>query len=160
MEFGKNENIEEVNTPFGAIHIVFGFNEPMLVAKEIATVLGFKDPKGALKYHLSNGDKAYADINVGGRTRNTAIITRNGMYKLAMKTTLPTAKQFCDWVANVLVQIADHGSYTIGDSPQDLILDLLGLCIQTLIFCYGFKISGIYYIYEVYQEVNMYAPNI
>lgn len=119
MEFGKNENIEEVNTPFGAIHIVFGFNEPMLVAKEIATVLGFKDPKGALKYHLSNGDKAYADINVGGRTRNTAIITRNGMYKLAMKSTLPTAKQFCDWVANVLVQIADHGSYTIGDLPQD-----------------------------------------
>ena len=119
MEFGKNENIEEVNTPFGAIHIVFGFNEPMLVEKEIATVLGFKDPKGALKYHLSNGDKAYADINVGGRTRNTAIITRNGMYKLAMKSTLPTAKQFCDWVANVLVQIADHGSYTIGDLPQD-----------------------------------------
>ena len=24
MEFGKNENIEEVNTPFGAIHIVYG----------------------------------------------------------------------------------------------------------------------------------------
>lgn len=119
MIFGESENVEEVNTPFGVIHIVLGFNEPMLVAKEIAEVLGFKDPKSALKYHLSNDDKKYADIKVGGKIRNTAVITRIGMYKLSMKSNLPVAKQFCDWVANVLVQIADHGSYTIGDLPQD-----------------------------------------
>lgn len=119
MEFGNNGNIKEVNTPFGVIHIVLGFNEPMLVAKEIALILGFKDPKKSLRYHLSDNDKSYADIFIGGRTRSTAVINRSGMYKLAMKSILPIAKEFCDWVANVLVQIADTGNYTIGDSPQD-----------------------------------------
>ena len=114
----NDPNVEEVNTPFGVIHIVKGFPEPMLIGKEIAIALGYNNEKRAIVENVPEECKFIGKVKTD-KTREFVLINRKGLYLLSMKSTKPMANQFCDWVANVLVQIADHGSYTIGDSPQD-----------------------------------------
>ena len=118
-----DENVIEVPNPFnnGTIHIVKDmFNEPMLIAKEILITLGYKDHKDAVKKHLSDCRKEYASLHVSGQRREVLLINYPGMYKLSMRSQMPKANEFCNWIANtVLPSIANTGSYEIGNSEAD-----------------------------------------
>ena len=119
----EDQNVIEVQNPFnnGIIHIVKDmFDEPMLIAKEVILALGYKDTKDVVKKHLSDCRKEYASLHVSGQNREVLLINYPGMYKLSMRSQMPRAEEFCNWIANVVLpSIANTGSYEIGNSEQD-----------------------------------------
>jgi anti-repressor protein len=55
-----------------------------------------------------------------GRMQDTNIISEAGLYRLIMRSHVPQAEEFQDWVADeVLPQIRKHGAYVHSDPELD-----------------------------------------
>lgn len=101
-------------------------NEPWFVGKDVADVLGYKNPNDALAKHVDPEDKdAIAIRDSIGRMQNTPAINESGLYSLILKSQLPNAKKFKRWVTSeVLPTIRKHGMYAteeLLDNPDLLI---------------------------------------
>ena len=99
---------------FGKIRVVDEKGEPWFVGKDVATALGYSNPRKALADHVP--DKFKKDgVTIRdsmGREQTPTLITEAGLYKLVMRSKLPTAEKFSDWVcAEVIPTIRKHGVY-------------------------------------------------
>lgn len=101
---------------FGEIRGLAIDNEPWFVGKDIATALGYKDPKDAIKKHVDNEDKKILKgqnaplENIPNR--GISIINESGLYSLILSCKLPNAKKFKRWVTSeVLPEIRKTGGY-------------------------------------------------
>lgn len=88
--------------------------EPWFVGKDIATVLGYKNPNDALQKHVDSEDKdAIAIRDSIGRNQQTPLINESGLYSLVLSSKLESAKRFKRWVTSeVLPQIRKTGTFT------------------------------------------------
>jgi prophage antirepressor-like protein len=93
-------------------------NQPMFVAKDVATVLGYANVKEAIKRHCRTGSrKLYPIIDSLGRTQNVRVIYEPDVYRLIIGSRLPSAQRFERWVfEEVLPSIRKTGQYQI--QPQ------------------------------------------
>ena len=101
------------NAMFGKIRTVVIDNEPWFIGKDVATALGYTNPRDALAKHVDEEDKNTVAIHDGiqGNPNMTAI-NESGVYALVFGSRLPTAKAFKRWVTSeVLPAIRKHGSY-------------------------------------------------
>lgn len=103
-------NIQVFNNPeFGEIRTVEINNEPWLVGKDVAEVLGYTDTFGAMKKHVDQDDKLVCQIDSAGQKRDATVINESGLYSLVLSSKLPTAKKFKRWVTSeVLPSIQKH----------------------------------------------------
>ncbi|MCD8800700.1 phage antirepressor [Mammaliicoccus sciuri] len=88
--------------------------EPYFVGKDVAKVLGYKNTREALKYHVDNEDKkdGVAIHDSIGRTQKPLLINESGLYSLIFSSKLDSAKRFKHWVTSeVLPAIRKHGIY-------------------------------------------------
>lgn len=88
--------------------------EPYFVGKDVAKVLGYKNTREALKYHVDNEDKkdGVAIHDSIGRTQKPLLINESGLYSLIFSSKLDSAKRFKRWVTSeVLPAIRKHGIY-------------------------------------------------
>lgn len=86
---------------------------PWFVGKEVATALGYSNPRDAIARHVDNEDKDTV-VNHDGTSGNPniTIINESGLYSLVMGSKLPGAKRFKRWVtAEVLPTIRKTGGY-------------------------------------------------
>ena len=116
MEIFKNEQ-------FGSVRAVLIDGEPWFVGNDVASILGYKIPKDAVKAHVPEKDKSVvqlSDIQVGGETSlpdhmksaKITIINESGLYRLILRSNMPNAEKFSDWVtSDVLPSIRKTGSY-------------------------------------------------
>src|SRR6185436_7620276 len=96
-------------------------NNPWFKAKDIAKILGYLNSKKAIKDHVREKHrKTYANIrgNEKGLPLNTQphtiYISEPGMYSLILKSHMPIALQFQDWVLEeVLPAIRKYGEYKL-----------------------------------------------
>ena len=108
---------------FGQIRTVTINNEPWLVGKDVATALGYSNPRKALIDHVDEEDKTDGVTirDSMGRSQNPIIINESGLYSLILSSKLPTAKMFKRWVTSeVLPSIRKKGYYidkTSFDTP-------------------------------------------
>lgn len=105
-------------------------DKPMFVAKDIAEALGYKDTKKATARHC----KKMITINVDAQnaphltkskyaalSRHLNLIPESDVYRLIIKSKLPQAEAFEDWVMEeVLPSIRKNGAYVQG---QEFIID-------------------------------------
>lgn len=93
-------------------------NEVWFVGKDVATILGYSNPRDALSRHVDEEDKDGVAIHDSmGREQTTTIINESGLYALVFGSKLDTAKQFKHWVTHdVLPAIRKTGSYSM--APQ------------------------------------------
>ena len=99
------------NAMFGKIRTVVINNEPWFIGKDVATALGYTNPRDALAKHVDEEDKNTVAIHDGiqGNPNMTAI-NESGVYALVFGSKLPTAKAFKRWVTSeVLPSIRKHG---------------------------------------------------
>ena len=97
---------------FGKIRVVDEKGEPWFVGKDVATALGYANANDALLKHVPDKFKLTSQIAIAGQRRNTILINEAGLYKLVMRSKLPTAEKFSDWVcAEVIPTIRKHGVY-------------------------------------------------
>lgn len=100
--------------------------EPWFIAKEVAQVLGYSNPLDAVSKHCKCVVKdGFAERDSIGRMQKTPIIPERDLYRLVMKSQLPSAEEFEEWVVGeVLPSIRRTGGYqaaSVPALPQDYI---------------------------------------
>lgn len=84
---------------------------PWFVAKDIAEILGYSNPQKAVRDHC----KTVIPVGVNGSFTldpQTIIIPERDVYRLVMRSKLPTAEKFEEWVVGeVLPSIRKTGKY-------------------------------------------------
>ena len=89
-------------------------------AKEVATILGYRDTDQAIRKHVDNEDRKYFPVETTGyskRGRPPIILNESGLYSLVLSSKLETAKKFKSWITSeVLPSIRKYGYYRILDS--------------------------------------------
>lgn len=82
------------------------------VGKDVCKVLGFTNPRDAIRTHVFDEDKGVDSIDTLGGRQNMTIINESGLYALIFGSRLDNAKRFKHWVTNeVLPTIRKHGAY-------------------------------------------------
>ncbi|MBA5724605.1 Bro-N domain-containing protein [Candidatus Liberibacter sp.] len=91
----------------------------LFVAKDIAVALGYERPNDAINDHC-NGAVKYRPISDSlGRTQKARIIAEPDVYRLIMKSKLPSAQKFERWVfEEVLPTLRKTGSYAVPKNPK------------------------------------------
>lgn len=79
----------------------------MLVSKDVAEILGYKDTDYAIRTHVDEDDKkqiAYYDLQKLGLndfgTKGGVLINESGFYSLILRSDMPKAKKFKRWVTS------------------------------------------------------------
>lgn len=101
---------------FGEIRTVQLNNETYFVGKDVATALGYANPKNAVPTHVSEEDKLSTQIEYAGQRREVTVINESGLYALIFGSKLESAKRFKHWVTSeVLPAIRKHGVYAVDE---------------------------------------------
>ena len=101
---------------FGGVRVVELEGEIYFVGRDVATALGYSNPRDALAKHVPDKFKkdGVAIHDSIGREQFPILISEAGMYKLVFKSKLPNAEKFSDWVCeDVIPSIRKTGSYTL-----------------------------------------------
>lgn len=107
---------------FGDIRTVTIENEPWFVGKDVATALGYANPKNAVPTHVSEEDKLSTQIEYTGQRREVTVINESGLYALIFGSKLESATRFKHWVTSeVLPAIRKTGSYQIAPQGEELL---------------------------------------
>ena len=105
-------------------------NQPMFVAKDVATVLGYIRTTDAINQHCK-GAMVYNPVSTKGGTRKMRVIAELDVYRLIFGSKLPSAQQFQNWVfEEVLPSIRTKGAYNLTDNPPLTYLESLELLIK------------------------------
>ncbi|MEB0133454.1 BRO family protein [Pseudomonas sp. CCI2.4] len=120
--FANNENVSRIKNakPFSfhgfQVRVIdSGGGEPMFVAKDVAEALGYANTSKAINTHCKAVSTCHTEM--GGQVRSIQIIPERDLYRLVMKSKLPAAEQFEEWVVGeVLPSIRKTGAYAV--SPQ------------------------------------------
>ena len=97
---------------------------------QLARSIGYSDPKGALRKHTDKKDRIQLQyINHSFNIKQqpqTLYLSESGMYKLMLKSKMPKAKLFADWVTDdVLPSIRKYGYYKMKQSYDSEKTELL-----------------------------------
>lgn len=117
----KNEIKNFVNEQFGTIRTIVIDDMPWFVAVDVAAALGYATPRDAIARHCKGVVKR--DTPTSSGVQQMSYINEGDLYRLIMKSKLPSAEKFENWVMNeVLPSIRKHGIYAT-DSVIDNILN-------------------------------------
>lgn len=98
------------NQEFGEIRTIKKDGEPWFVANDVARILGYKKPENAISSHCKS--VSTCPLESGGQVRHMIIIPERDVYRLVMRSKLPAAEEFEDWVVGeVLPTIRKTGGY-------------------------------------------------
>lgn len=88
--------------------------EPWFIATDVADVLGYARPHDAIQRHCKGSVKH--GVLSGGGIQEMTIIPERDVYRLVMRSKLPSAEQFEEWVVStVLPTLRKTGSYVVGE---------------------------------------------
>lgn len=101
------------NSEFGSIRTITIGNEPWFVGTDVAKALGYSNPRKAIADHCKGVTKR--DTPTSSGIQSISYINEGDMYRLTMRSKLPSAVKFEDWVVNeVLPSIRKNGGYISG----------------------------------------------
>lgn len=105
------------NDEFGKIRGVEIEGKPYVVASDVAKALGYKRPNDAISQHCKYTVKhRIPHPQNKTKTLEVNIIPEGDVYRLIIKSKLPSAQKFEEWVMDeVLPQIRKTGKYEIQD---------------------------------------------
>ena len=101
-------------------------DEPYFVANDIARSLGYKNPSDATNKYCKRSTKTWGSDSLG-RQQEFKVIPESDMYRLIIKSNLPQAERFEEWVMEeVLPTIRKHGMYATEDllNNPDLLIQV------------------------------------
>ena len=105
------------NAEFGQIRTCMVGNEVFFVGKDVASALGYKNTKDALKRHVDEEDRKGSGIATPLGMQQAIIINESGLYSLILSSKLDSAKRFKRWVTSeVLPAIRKNGRYELEHS--------------------------------------------
>lgn len=109
------------NSQFGQIRTVEVEGKPMFVASDIAKALGYAKPNNAINDNCKHATRVTGIMDAMGRPQEMAIIPESDIYRLVMRSKLPQAEAFQDWVCeDVLPSIRKHGAYMTPETVMQM----------------------------------------
>lgn len=103
------------NKTFGKVRVIERNNEPWFVGKDVAEVLGYSNPSKAVIAYVKDCHKKQemiAHSQNGNVVTKTTLIDEAGLYSLVLRSKLPAAEDFQEWVvAEVIPSIRKTGKY-------------------------------------------------
>lgn len=107
------------HSQFGILGIVIIDDKEYFPAIDCATMLGYSNPYDAIEKHCKKDDLAFHEvIDNMGRAQRKKYISEGNLYRLIVRSKLPSAEKFEHWVFDeVLPSIRKHGVYM---TPQTL----------------------------------------
>jgi anti-repressor protein len=127
-------NTEIVPFTFGGQQVrrIEILGRPFIVVADIAKLLGYRDATDAAR-SLREHHKGYTDVRTLGGTQRMLVTNLAGFNRLVIRSNASNADAVQDWVTDeVMVSIADTGSYTAPVSPELQIANALVLATQML----------------------------
>lgn len=108
------------NEAFGQVRIITKDGEPWFVGKEIAEKLGYSNSRKALADHVKDNHKGVTKCDTLGGKQQLTIIDEAGFYSLVLRSKLPSAEAFQEWVTSeVLPAIRKHKMYLTPETAQE-----------------------------------------
>ncbi|WP_417448357.1 Bro-N domain-containing protein [Idiomarina abyssalis] len=105
-----NKQLSVFNFDKESVRVVKVDGDPWFVAKDVCTILGYKEPHKAVTRHCKGGMKRPVLTTKGYHDLWT--IPEADLFRLAFRSEMEAAEQFVDWVAEeVLPSIRKTGSY-------------------------------------------------
>ncbi len=116
MTFNFSESKSEIRN-------VFVNNEPHFIGSDVANALGYKNSRKAIKDHCRYVTNSYIPHPQSeAKKLQVSVIPESDVYRLIMKSTLPTAQKFERWVMEeVLPAVRKKGYYATSHAKQDYI---------------------------------------
>lgn len=97
------------NEEFGEVRMTEIDGKPYFVATDVATALGYTNPRKAVNDHCKGVTKR--DTPTSSGVQSMSYINEGDLYRLIMKSKLPSAEKFERWVMDeVLPSIRKTGS--------------------------------------------------
>lgn len=94
---------------FGKVRVVMVGNDPWFYGTDVAKALGYENPARDVQRHCKKVNKFSPTESVGTPYN---IIPESDVYRLVMRSNLPNAEKFQDWVVEeVLPSIRKTGQY-------------------------------------------------
>lgn len=122
------------NEMFGEIRTLRLKDKPYFVGNDIAGILGYSRPRDAVRTHCKGGVKM--TLPSKGGNQEMVVIPEGDLYRLIIKSKLPKAQEFEEWVMDeVLPQIRQTGGYIAvkeDDSEADIMARALLIAQRTL----------------------------
>lgn len=117
--FHNSQNVSRTKpaTPFSFHGLLVrviddGTGEPWFIAKDVAEALGYANTSKAINAHCKAVNTCHTEM--GGQVRAVQIIPERDLYRLVMKSKLPAAEQFEEWVVGqVLPSIRKTGAFSV-----------------------------------------------
>lgn len=107
------------NPAFGKVRVVERGGEPWFVGKDVAAALGYSQTTKAVREHVKDSHKGVSEIDTPGGKQQLTVIDEAGLYSLVMRSKLPQAEEFQEWVtAEVLPAIRKTGGYIAGSEKM------------------------------------------
>ena len=109
------------NPEFGQVRTVELDGQPWLVGADVATALGYKNPRKALADHIDPEDKGVTKRDTLGGEQEILIINESGLYSLILSSKMPKAKAFKHWVTSeALPALRKNGVYETVKAQQHI----------------------------------------
>lgn len=115
------------NEEFGQVRTVDIDGKTYFVANDVAKALGYSNPSKATNDHCKNAVKEWGNDSLG-RPTEFKVIPEGDIYRLIIKSQLPSADKFERWIFDeVIPQIRQTGGYQKKLSPQEMMRIQLGM---------------------------------
>lgn len=109
------------NPEFGQVRTIDVDGSPWLVAKDVATALGYKNSRDAIARHVDEEDKGVVKHDTPSGEQEMVVINESGLYSLVLSSKLPKAREFKRWVTSeVLPSIRKTGGYTMPKLSKEM----------------------------------------
>lgn len=120
------------NATFGTIRTMQDEKgEPWFVGADIANMLGYTNPRKAIRDHVEEEDKTRNDSFLVNGT-SPILINESGLYALILSSKLPKAREFKHWVTSeVLPAIRRQGGYMVA-RPEESDEEILARALQIM----------------------------
>ena len=120
---------EELQSPlFVDLRVFIDGENLWFIGNEVASLMGYENTRDAILRHIpeeyKRGSVVKRDGTLGGNP-NIVLISEMGLYALAMRSKLPQARQFQDWVYRVISRIRQSGGYISPDPRLKQVVDII-----------------------------------
>ena len=104
---------------FGSVRVVMKGGEPWFVASDVAKALGYENPSRDVQRHCKKVNKITQTTDSVVPPLTVLIIPESDVYRLVMRSNLPAATEFQDWICEEVVpSIRRTGGY-LATKPDD-----------------------------------------
>lgn len=116
-------NLKLFNFEGNKVRTVILGEEPFFVGIDVASILGYSNPQKAMRDHCKKPAESLVNDSLG-RPRRTLVLSESDVYRLVLRSDLPSAEKFENWLMEeVLPSIRKHGAYMTDDTIERAITD-------------------------------------